>query len=860
MATRTRLVMWFLSTPIIVWATGLHTLVVVNQNNPDSVAVGNLYCELRGVPPQNLVRLTNWTGSQVYCSTEEFTNSILRPIQTAITTRQLTNQIDYVVLSIGFPYIVYKNSGPTQTRGTNSITSVLFYGFKPDECVVCPTPPSCNLPNTSTNPLAGSEDYFRSIQQLANRTNNFIATMITATNVWEAFRFVSNGVIGDATYPTQPVYLTRSSDPIRSSRAYQYDNTIFDAYVCGWTHIISTNANGLTELPLPASGFAGSVYNLKVPSGAFVPGSLADTFTSFSGRIFLPNDHTTVLDFQLGGAALSFGTVVEPCVHIGKFPSANVYFYLTRGYTGAEAYYMSITNPYQGLLVGDPLTAPFARRASISFLEPAQDEILSGTAAVTIQAFSAGDNRPLSKIDLFMDGVWSSTITNLAPQQGNQLTVWIMDYKTNYTVPAGATIKSIAAGLAAILNGASFTNLTKVKATAIGDRILLQCIDPTLPPEAVTLQTSNSLGTASDLTTYVSPARPTFLGSPAFGRRSFTISGSLTSGDQISLTVTKTNGSTVTVSVTNSGAPTDLFGLVTSLTNAIFYHPDLAQDDGIIADAVTADLANPSSVILTIRARSRGWPAAKIKLAMAATGSITISPTGTNTMEENIDDLQPRNHLYVACGKTNLTVTYFLDTTRFPDGYHTLSVVAYEGTSPRTPTRVDIPVQIRNTSVTAALAVLPEGPNIALETTLQITVTANSAQISKIELFSSGGLIEMATNCSTSTFYISAQYLGLGWHPLYAIVTTTDGKKYRTETKRVHVVDSESPFPLSIAFSQMPFLTWQAISGRIYQVLATESLTNTFQVLQELIATNNTMHWTDMSPNITRFYRIRSVK
>ena len=46
------------------WAggSGLNVIVVVNQNSTNSVQLGNRYCEQRGVPPQNVLRMTELDG------------------------------------------------------------------------------------------------------------------------------------------------------------------------------------------------------------------------------------------------------------------------------------------------------------------------------------------------------------------------------------------------------------------------------------------------------------------------------------------------------------------------------------------------------------------------------------------------------------------------------------------------------------------------------------------------------------------------------------------------------------------------------------------------------------------------------
>ena len=59
-----------------VWAggSGLNVIVVVNQNSTNSVQLGNDYCEQRGVPPQNLLRMTGWTGGSIELESRRFSN------------------------------------------------------------------------------------------------------------------------------------------------------------------------------------------------------------------------------------------------------------------------------------------------------------------------------------------------------------------------------------------------------------------------------------------------------------------------------------------------------------------------------------------------------------------------------------------------------------------------------------------------------------------------------------------------------------------------------------------------------------------------------------------------------------------
>ena len=45
------------------------------------------------------------------------------------------------------------------------------------------------------------------------------------------------------------------------------------------------------------------------------------------------------------------------------------------------------------------------------------------------------------------------------------------------------------------------------------------------------------------------------------------------------------------------------------------------------------------------------------------TGSFTITPAGTVRLEDNLADLEPRAHIYVSAGVTNLPLAFALSTT-----------------------------------------------------------------------------------------------------------------------------------------------------------------------------------------------------
>ena len=437
--------------------SGLNAIVVVNQASSNSCMLANHYCEMRSVPPENVVRI-NWVGGNISWVDSEFATNLLNPLLEALAIRQLTNQIEYVALSMDIPYTTVFNG-----TNINSTTSALFYGLRGDGSVDAGV----------TNSYAFSETSFQKNKPASAVTNVFLTTMITSDSLSKAKLVVDRGVQSDGDFPSQPVVLAKSSDTARNIRHRAFDNAIYNADVLAVSTIIRTNQNS----PAGQSGLLGYQTGLpyfNVSSNTFIPGAIADSFTSYGGIIFGNNDQTNLLAFINAGASGSYGTVAEPFTDAQKFPDPQVYFYQARGFNIAESYYQSISVPYLGLTVAEPLAAPFARSGSGSWSAGVSNALLTGTVPLSVHFTSHDGTRPLQQIDLFIDGKFFSTITNIPPADGNQIILALNGYPISHTIASNATLATIATELASVINNATNLNLTKIKAIPRGDRIELQ--------------------------------------------------------------------------------------------------------------------------------------------------------------------------------------------------------------------------------------------------------------------------------------------------------------------------------------------------------------------------------------------------
>ncbi len=836
-----------LVSPAALWAggSGLNVVIVVNQNSSNSVQLGNYYREQRQVPSQNFLRV-NWPGGNTAWTNTDLNTTILNPLLAMLSNRGLTNQIDYVVLSMDFPYrVVASNSAE------NSTTSTLFYGFKAD-----PNPP-CSLADGSSNAYAASEGIFRSTPPIDPASNSFMAFMITDTDLASAKTIIDHGVRSDSTFPMNTVYLAKSTDVVRNVRYSEFDNTAFNTRLRGNYSVARTNLDDNVFIP-GMLGLAAGTAHVNLLTNAFVPGSMADTLTSFSGLIFENPGQTVLPAFLEAGAAGSYGSITEPwediCNYPQKFPDTQNYFYQARGFNLAESYYQSIANPYQGLLVGEPLAAPFALPVAGSWTGLSSNAVLSGITNLSLQFTAPDRQHPVQQIDLFLDGLWLKTITNFPPHSGDVLNVTLNGFTTNYTVGAGATIQSVTSNLVAALNGASYSNATKVLAQAHGDRIELHSLDATKIGPQIPL--AASLGVIGpQVTTFITPSRTNFLDSIAQGIHNYVITGTPSIGSTLTLVIVKTNGVQVTVPVTNTTSGATPYQFAQQLVNAINATPSLQGPDGLAAGDLEVDDAN--TVDFNLLASSQGYAAAQIQANLTTSPGLTAMPTGTNTLTDNLGDLQPRNHLYITAGVTNLSFTFPFDTTALADGSHELAAVAYEGSHVRTQTRATQNIRIQNTPLSATFATLLGGSNTAVTATLQFTVTANTNNISRIELFSTGGSLGAVTNQPTATFSLPGTNLDLGLHPFYALVTATSGQSYRTETTWIRLIGPEPSFALQV--TALPAtLIWLATAGRSYDVLSTTNLSIPFQVRASIVPANSQARWIETNPApLQLFYRVR---
>lgn len=303
--------------------------VVVNSQDANSKLIGDYYLKARGIPAKNLIVVDIPKVPTLGLAHFE-------SLRQAIDA-QLSPNIQVIVLMWTTPYAV----------NCNSITSAISLGYNTkqceDGCAVGKKNPYFN--SASRDPL---HDFKLRLSILLPTDSIDLAKAIIDRGVLSAFKL--NESTG---------YFLKTSDEARTKPRAQFfpqDLTKIESKKIVMRTIHTDSIKDKKDVMFYFTGLV-SVSNLE--SLNFMPGAIADHLTSTGGILY--NDvQMSSLKWLEAGATGSYGSVSEPCNYWQKFsnPKVLVEHYLA-GETLVEAYWKSVYWPTQGLILGEPLAAPY---------------------------------------------------------------------------------------------------------------------------------------------------------------------------------------------------------------------------------------------------------------------------------------------------------------------------------------------------------------------------------------------------------------------------------------------------------------------------------------------------------------------
>lgn len=303
--------------------------VIVNDLDPVSVEVGDYYRLKRKLPSANVIHVEFEPGKN-FMDLADFLR--VKGVVDALTPAG----VQAFALAWTRPFRVE----------CMSVTTAFAAGFNHSYCAKGCKP-------TMPSPYFNSPS-FRPFGDLGIRP----AMLLAGESLEQVKALIDRGVASDSTFPVGTGYLVQTSDPRRNVRAPLFDSIV--ERMLPLMHLKKVRTDYLENRPDVLFYFTGSPHVPALESNVFLPGAVGDHLTSAGGSLAKGVRQMSCLRWLEAGATGSYGTILEPCNFVTKFPNPAVFIeHYFRGETLVEAYWKSVAMPGQGLFVGEPLAKPF---------------------------------------------------------------------------------------------------------------------------------------------------------------------------------------------------------------------------------------------------------------------------------------------------------------------------------------------------------------------------------------------------------------------------------------------------------------------------------------------------------------------
>ncbi|MCB9643811.1 MAG: TIGR03790 family protein [Myxococcales bacterium] len=401
----------------VVWAVpGPDSVVVVaNKNDMDSLALAQKYAKAREIPPNQICLLD--LPQQEDISKADYLQKFVTPLEQCMTQGGVTARIEAVVLMRGVPLrVTITNGGQSQRaslaaalgawKSTSNGKSIL--DEMPGQQITCSGGSTC-LAARWSNPFRSG--IFRPGYQKTVGTVDWkplLVTMLHGRSYMDAEKLLTSAIDAEKTGGAKGQFLLmKGSDAARGRLDTEYTSLETQLKARGWTDVVIENFNrDLTGRSLAAFFVGTAGLGTTIEGNTYLPGSVTDNLTSFGA---VPTNFRATGQSQVSiarwvaqGVAGAHGTTDEPLNNC--FPSRNLLLDYVDGSTLAEAYHRRLPYVYwRNLVLGDPMTAPYAKRPKVTISAVKAGDKIAGSRKVKVQATDPG-GRGIESIALFVDG------------------------------------------------------------------------------------------------------------------------------------------------------------------------------------------------------------------------------------------------------------------------------------------------------------------------------------------------------------------------------------------------------------------------------------------------------------------------
>ena len=341
-------------------------IVVINENSDVSKEIGEYFAQQRSIPERNIARITVPTKETI--NDTEF-QDLRTQIEEFIVSNDMTDTINYIVLTKGVPLRVNRPLDSTETAQTTRRASV-------DNELTLILGSFANIiggQGWATHNLTSIRAHFnRAILPI------YLVTRLDAYTKEDVFAMIDNSGPNTLVNKDSVIFIL-DRDPRPIDNAFDQSQIIAGQNLArrGWNIILNSDSVYVTDQKNVlgyASWGSNDHYDQHtaehaIPRNTWSPGSLAETFVSTSGRSFAPGTsygQSLIADWIAEGTAGAKGYVFEPFTIALALPDVLFDRYTNESqdtaYNLAESFYMaSRTLSWMEVVLGDPKTSIITR-------------------------------------------------------------------------------------------------------------------------------------------------------------------------------------------------------------------------------------------------------------------------------------------------------------------------------------------------------------------------------------------------------------------------------------------------------------------------------------------------------------------
>ncbi|MEI7986587.1 MAG: TIGR03790 family protein [Armatimonadota bacterium] len=335
-------------------------LVVMNEKDANSVRIASYYLQKRKISRDQLVSLKTSTADDI--SPEKYKTEIEAPIKSALAKNK---NIDFIVMTKGVPLRLVDQGGYSVDATLASMElNFLPIGQTPGKFGITEGDEEAALKRCK-NPYFGSKEPFSHA-----KFGMYLVNRLTGYTVEDCYKLIDNSM--NAKPSKAPILLDSQPKYGPGSGYWGMElslNEANDKLSAKGLNIYYEKTQNFTNGGEPLAGYcswgsndasfdAKAYHELK-----FVPGAIAETFVSTSGRTFEPTTggQSLIADLIHQGVTGVKGYVSEPFT-VALCKSDILFDRYFNGFNLAESFYAATPLvKWKDIVVGDPLCRPYKK-------------------------------------------------------------------------------------------------------------------------------------------------------------------------------------------------------------------------------------------------------------------------------------------------------------------------------------------------------------------------------------------------------------------------------------------------------------------------------------------------------------------